>query len=314
MALDLVSETVSGCTNGINYQYGTDGKSWTSAIAAHGSSDISSAISTSKAITLYVRKAATSTAPATASATFSISKRGAAPTAPALVYNAVNYPDQAVLSSVDSSMEYKKSTDTQWTACSNGLIALDIPATSVTYYVRYSGVANTSPASANKSITLSARGSAPSPSLNITTEVVSSVSTAMEMSVNGSAYATFTSTTYDCAALIDSIASGGTTVLSIRKQATATAPASNVKEIILYARVAQPVGLSYDSSNKKITGVNSSMQYRATGASSWSTIASSATTITVTSLISAGHTQVEVRYKPVSGVSSASSAVVVNIS
>jgi hypothetical protein len=267
----------------------------------------------SKAITLYVRKAATAIAPATASATFSVSKRGTAPTLPALVYNAVNYPDQAVLGSVDSTMEYKKSTDTQWTTCPTGVIALDIPAANATYYVRYKGIANTNPASANKSISLSARGSAPTSSLNITTEVVSSVTTAMEMSINGGAYTAFTATTYDCAALIDSIASGGTAVLSIRKQATATAPASKDKEIILYARLAQPTGLAYDASGKKITGVNKDMQYRAVGASSWSSISASATTIAVTSLINAGHTQVEVRYKPVSNVSSASNIAIVYI-
>jgi hypothetical protein len=55
------------------------------------------------------------------------------------------------------------------------------------------------------------------------------------------------------------------------------------------------------------------MQYRAAGASSWSSISASATTITVTSLINAGHTQVEVRYKPVSNASSASNIAIVYI-
>lgn len=314
LTLNLEAETVEGCVNGEAYQYGTNGSTWTSSVAGDNSINIASAISSTKAITLYVRKAATTTEPATASITFSISKRGTAPSAPAFVYNSVNYTGRAVLGNINSTMEYKKSTDSDWTDCPNDILVFDIPSASTTYYIRYKGVSSTTPASINKSLTLATNGAAPSSAFNITTEVLSGVTTAMEMSINSGEYTAFTATTYNCEDLIDAIASGGTTVLNIRTQATSTSPASKNRVITLYARAAQPTGLSYDQTEQKITGVDSTMQYRAVGATSWSSISSSATSISVASLITSGYTQVEVRYKPVSGASSASLVVTINIS
>jgi hypothetical protein len=59
LTLDLSSEIITGCIDGKRYQYGTTGTTWTSATTANNSFKITSVISTSNAITLYVRKAAT---------------------------------------------------------------------------------------------------------------------------------------------------------------------------------------------------------------------------------------------------------------
>ena len=134
----------------------------------------------------------------------------------------------------------------------------------------------------------------------------------MEVGTDGVNYTAITSTTssYSVSDIINATTSG-TSTFYIRKKATATAPASEDKTFTLYPRAAAPTGLAYDEASKTITGVDSTMQYHAVGVSGWFSISSS--TVSVSSLISSGYTQVEVRYKAVSGVSSASTVVTIDI-
>lgn len=130
------------------------------------------------------------------------------------------------MSSVTTAMEYRKSTDTTWTAIlsENGII-LDIPFSATTYYVRYKSTEQAF-SSANKSITLAKAGTAPRCSYNSKTEIISSLTTKMEIKIGDADYLPVTETTFSVANLIDSIPSGATNTIRIRYMATTTAPAS----------------------------------------------------------------------------------------
>jgi hypothetical protein len=315
LAIDYVNDVVQGFEVGSSYQYNTNGSktSWSSVTLTNNEWNMFSLMTTS-AKTFYIRKVATSTMPATAPTTISTPARTTAPSAPSFIYNDPQNPDQTVLVNIGSDMEYRLSTATQWASGTGSSTVYDIPTANATYYVRFKGSNPSTPASSYKSLTLSKRANAPSTSLNTTAETIGSLTIVMEMQIGGNGYYAVTqaTTAYDVSSLITATTSG-TTTISIRTAATSTAPASLSKEIILYPRAISPSGVAYDSATQKITGVNKDMQYRAVGASSWSSIATNATAIAATSLINAGHTQIEVRYKPVANVSSASNVVVVNI-
>ena len=312
LTVDFEQEVITGFISGSSYQYNTTGSatSWTNITLVNGKWDLYSIIATS-AKTLYIRQAATSSTPATAPAVVSIPKRNAAPTSPKLVYNNPSHAGKAVMTDVDSGMEYRKSTDTQWVTCS-GDIVFNIPTANETYYVRTKGIGSTTPASSNKSLTLAKRGAAPNVSLNATNETIGSLTVAMEMSNDGTSYAQVAqaTTAHPVSAIIDSI-TGANVSLYIRTAATATAPASLEKTITLYPRASQPVGASYDSSTKRINGVNNTVQYRAAGTTAWSTV--SGTFINCTTYINNSVTQVEIRRAPVNNSASASAPVTISI-
>ena len=177
LSVDLANELITGCVTGKTYQYSTNGSSWTNVTAANGSFSITSLISTT-AKTLYVREAATSTTPYTDSVQFSIPARPAAPSTSVgkMVYNDSLHPDKAVLTGLDSTMEYKLSSDSNWTAFDGVNPVFDIPTSRKTYYVRYKVTADVFPSN-NTSVTLTIRSTAPSVSINTTTELLSGVAT-----------------------------------------------------------------------------------------------------------------------------------------
>lgn len=272
--VEFLTESISGLENG-TYQYSTNASSWYSITVTNGKWDISSLISTSSK-TLYLRKAATSTTPITFYTTFKIPARPSAPSTPAFVYNDANYPGKAVLNGLNAGMQYKKSTDTEWTNVPSDVgIVFDIPATSVTYYVRNKATEQAF-ISSNKSITLSKAGSAPSCSYSSTTEKITSLSTRMEMKIGNGAYEDVTATTFSTTELIDNITKGSTLTIAIRYKATATAPASLEKVFTLYPRGEKPTNLVYDFGANSLKGCNSTMEYRLDTATSWTGLSSSA--------------------------------------
>lgn len=135
----------------------------------------------------------------------------------------------------------------------------------------------------------------------------------MEVSTNGTNYTPITEATssYSVSDIIDATTSG-TTTFYVRIKATSTRPYSASLTFTLYPRAAQPTSLSYDAENKVITGVDSTMECRAVGTSTWGSVGSEST-ISVLDAIAAGYTQVQLRYKPVNNVSSASLPVTIDI-
>jgi len=135
----------------------------------------------------------------------------------------------------------------------------------------------------------------------------------MEVSTDGTNYTSIAETTsnYSVSDIIDATATG-TTTFYVRLKATSTAPYSYSLTYTLYPRSAQPTSLNYDAENKAITGVDSTMEYRAVGTATWVSVGS-ASTISVSNYLASGYTQIQVRCKPVSNVSSASLPVTIDI-
>ncbi len=179
---------------------------------------------------VHLRKAATSTAPASGHTTFNLPARTSAPTSPVFAYN-VN-PDVAVLSGVTEAMEYKLSTDNYWTSGTGLPIAFNIPSANLSYQVR-SKATDVKFCSLIKSLTLLKAGNAPSSTYNATTQIISGLSTAMEISINSGAYFNSTASTYNMASIISNYAPGETINVNIRIRATATAPASLIKSLVI---------------------------------------------------------------------------------
>lgn len=67
-------------------------------------------------------------------------------------------------------MEFRISTAAEWTACTEVATVFEVPLAKATYYVRFKGESLTVPASSNKTLSLSARGSAPSVTLSYPNE------------------------------------------------------------------------------------------------------------------------------------------------
>lgn len=271
-SIDYTNEAIVGLPDG-NYQYSTNSTSWTALTITNGTWDISSRIK-STPVTLYLRWAATDTAPASAYSTFSLPARPTAPTTPKFLYNDSRYPGQAVLSGLSAGMQYRKSTDTAWANITNANaneIVFDIPAATATYYVR-TGATDEAFASANKSVSLAKPGTVPNCTYNSTTEMISSLSTSMEMQIGDGAYIPVSGTTFSTTELIDSLPSGGSLSIHVRKMATETAPASAVKTFTLYSRGARPTTLIYNSAANSISGCSTTMQYRLDTATSWTAI------------------------------------------
>lgn len=270
--IDYVNEVITGLENG-NYQYGTTGTSWTSLTISDGQWNIAKLISSSPK-TLYLRKAATATEPVTAATLFELPGKLATPTTPVFIYNDDAHPGQAVLSGVNAGMQYRKSADASWTDIPNEQdIIFDLPTSATTYYIRNKATDHAF-ASSNKSLTLASPGAAPLCSYSRTTEMITSLTTKMEMKIGNGAYTPVSETKFSTTELIDSLPSGASIAITVRTQATATAPASKEKEFALYARSSQPTGLTYNSATNTISGCSTAMEYRLDSASSWTAISS----------------------------------------
>lgn len=227
------NEIISGLEPGA-YQYSLNSTSWTNLNITDGTWKLSSLITTS-ARTIYLRKAATTTTPITAYTVFKIPRRPVAPTTPKFIYNDVDNPDKIIFSGLTTDMEYRRSTDTDWTNVPASGLVYDPQTTSVIYYVRNKATTDTW-ASAYKSVTMTAMPKAPTISYNKSTETLTKLGTAYEISFDGGAYTALTSSTYNLSAQIDNIPSNGALLVSVRRRATSTAPAGLVATLTVYAR------------------------------------------------------------------------------
>lgn len=227
------NEIISGLEPGA-YQYSLNSTSWTNLNITDRTWKLSSLITTS-ARTIYLRKAATTTTPITAYTVFKIPRRPVAPTTPKFIYNDVDNPDKIIFSGLTTDMEYRRSTDTDWTNVPASGLVYDPQTTSVVYHVRNKATTDTW-ASAYKSVTMAAMPKAPTISYNASTETLSKLGTAYEISFDGGEYTALTSSTYNLSAQIDNIPPNGTLVVSVRRRATATAPAGLPATRTIYAR------------------------------------------------------------------------------
>lgn len=268
--IDYSREAIVELSNG-EYQYSKNGTSWTSLTIENNQWDISNQISSSEK-TLYLRWAATDTTPISASTVFEIPARPTAPSTPAFDYGVTGY---ASLTGVTAEMQYMPSTGDEWIDVVEGQeIIFDIPSSSIKYYIRIKS-SDYSFASANKSLTLLKAGSAPGCSYNTTTEQITSLSNTMEMKIGDGSYTPVSETTFSTSELIDNLSVGDTLVISVRKMASQTAPASKEKTFSIYARSASPSTLTYDYASNSLSGCTSAMQYRLDDETSWRSISKS---------------------------------------
>ena len=296
--INFADETITGLANG-SYQYSTNGTSWSAITVSNGIIDVSGKISSSP-VTYYLRKAATPTTPISGYTAFALPARPAAPSTPAFVYNDVNNPDKVVLTGIDNSMQYKKTSNGAWVDITTSTILFDPETSTNTYYVRIKADSQ-SFASANKNISMASKPTAPSCSYSTTTEMITSLSDAMEIRYNGGAYATVTTgvTTLDMSSLVNGLTTGQTMVINVRKKATATAPAGTDKVFTLYPRLAAPTTIAYNPVSISCTGVASSMEYSIDNGATWKAV--SGTTLSLETAASPTNTvDVKIRYKATS--------------
>ena len=199
--------------------------------------DISKILSNTASVNLYIRKAATATEPATAAVKIVLVKRPASPNVQASAVNP-EYPEKIVVTGFNSTMEYKKSTDTTWTRCDNsGKMVFDIPQSNITYTFRYFSCDSSTPNSITRNVTINRRGAAPS--VRYVNETVSQMKNTMEYRISGESEYTpvkANNSTYKLTSIIDAIPAGETRIFYIRTKAAGTIPASVDKEIVLKAR------------------------------------------------------------------------------
>lgn len=240
LEVDFCKEVVKGFESGKLYQYNTSGSvtSWTNITMTSGNEfDISKILSNTASVNLYIRKAATATEPATAAVKIVLVKRPASPNVQASAVNP-EYPEKIVVTGFNSTMEYKKSTDTTWTRCDNsGKMVFDIPQSNITYTFRYFSCDSSTPNSITRNVTINRRGAAPS--VRYVNETVSQMKNTMEYRISGESEYTpvkANNSTYKLTSIIDAIPAGETRIFYIRTKAAGTIPASVDKEIVLKAR------------------------------------------------------------------------------
>jgi hypothetical protein len=143
---------------------------------------------------------------------------------------------------------------------------------------------------------MSGMPAAPSCVYNTSTELITGLTTAMEMSVDGGAYSPVTNATYDVSGLIDALTTDSIKI-RVRVAASNTNPVGEIKVITVYPRLSSaPTSLSYDPVTISLLGTTTAMQYKAKTATSWTTAA--ATTTNLKSLVSATNDVIiDVRFK-----------------
>lgn len=295
LALDYYNEKITGFQSGVTYQYKIGSGTWKSLAPKNLEYSIASLITT-KDQELSIRAAGTATSQMSGAWTVTLPARIAAP-ACAFIYNDSANIGSAVLTGLETGMEYQLKGETSWIPSSGQNIVMFLPSANKTYYVRVAPTGS-SFASTKKTLTLYAPGTAPTSSLNITTENIT-ISKTAEYRIDNGAYTTLPSgtTTLSATDYIDQLSGGETCTITVRFAATETKPASKEKTIKLVARRDGPTTVQYDATTQKISGATTSMQYRVVGTTSWKTITSKS--FSVASLIN-GQTNVvlEFRYKP----------------
>lgn len=136
--------------------------------------------------------------------------------------------EKVVLTDITPDMEYKLSTDSEWSEIIGNQLVFDVPDYGMTYYIRYKSTSE-SFSSSYKSLTLLNRRTAPSCIYDQSTQTITKLSNSMEIKIGEvGSYTPVTSTTYD---LSDVFLSTDFVTIYIRYKATNTQPASYIQVI-----------------------------------------------------------------------------------
>ena len=295
--VDFANQQIVGFQSNRTYQYRTGTGAWKALTLNNGAFSVSGIISTAEDVLLSIRIVGTDTVQASDAWQVNLPKRPASPTTAKFVYNNTAYVGQAVLTGVSPEWEYQVKGETVWTSFDSTQKVFAVPTANATYYIRVKSTSSSFP-STNKTLTLYAPASAPTSSLNMTTEKIS-ISKTMEYRINNGGYTAMPSgeTTLLTTDYINALTGTNTCQVTIRYAATETKPASKEKTITLSARRSAPNTVTYSAGTQYISGATTAMQYREVGTTTWKTI--SKTSFSVATVLN-GRTDVvlEFRYKP----------------
>ncbi|MCL2200513.1 MAG: hypothetical protein FWB75_00980 [Oscillospiraceae bacterium] len=317
LTLNTATERLDGGIPGRVYQHSVNATAWTNVTAAADGSIAVTGLIAANARDVHIREAATALLPFSDHATFTLPGRRAAPAAPALVFNSTAYPDQAVLTGLDSTMEFRLSTTAAWTAFDGAAPVFNIPAATQTYQIRIMATEDNF-VSTVRSIPLPARRAAPNVTINTTTERLAGVTTAHEVSINGAPFVPVTAemvTAYTAGSLIsemiDALSAGQTATLNFRLPATQALSASHPRTVTLFSRLQPPTTLQFNNATFTLTGTTNAMQWQLQGATAWTNI--TATTLNLTAQIQRDSERIiYVRFRPTAS-NSASNHVVITL-
>ena len=293
ISLNITDETVTGVSG--DMEYSTNGTTWramsgnTLYNAQAGTLNVSSLIPSATAsgnITLRVRVRATSSSMAASEQTpIILPRRQATPRAADVKFNGAADRIDIVFASGTSVMEYRFGTSGTFASITVSGTSTSIPANagaaSQRFQIRVAAESPDLPASAVLSITIPARAAAPNAVYNGALDAITGVTTAMEYSVNSGAWVRSTATSIPRSL----IGSDAAATVRVRRAATATAPASSIREISVPPKPspgAAPTGLVYNTTSETVTGVTNLMEYSTNG-TSWKAI--NGNTLSVSSLI-----------------------------
>ncbi len=294
LTLDLYGETISGVSNLM--EYSTNGGSAWTAITANPL-NISSIIpaATGTDLTLKIRYKAANGEAASLATNIILPKRPATPTSTNVKLDGFN---ETI--SVTDLMEYRVGTTGAFTSVPDGVTSIpaNVGASAQSCYVRLKAT-GTAFASAALTVSVPKRASAPSAVYNGSTDMITSVSTAMEYSLDsGTTWIACTGTT-----IARSVFGDDAKTVKVRTKATATVPMSNVKDVAVpNAATTYPTDLTLDIYSETISGVSNLMEYSTNGGSAWTAI--TANPLNISSMIPAAtgaDLTLKIRFKAANG-------------
>ena len=233
-----------------------------------------------RSVDFYVREAANGSVPPSAEKLIVLPMRPAKPTGITAAYNVAGNIDKPYVTGISETQEYSYMNQTSWQDGTGEPVVLTLPTSNSTLYVREKAT-DTDFASSNYSMTIYTNPSVPSVSYSNATELLSSVTAAMEYDL-GNGYVDGTGAAIDLSSLIDNLTS--TKTISIRKKVTETRPSSKIKTVTLYPRAAKPTGVAFNTATSTLTGFSSKLQYKIGEDGSWKT--SSKSSIDLSSYVS----------------------------
>jgi hypothetical protein len=181
VTLDVVEEKIMGTTNKMEYTK-DDGKTWTSASnTSTNIVSIISSISKGETLTVKVRVKATPTDPASAAKEIVLKARPDTPTATQVKYNFTD--EKIVITGGLSGLEY--STGGDYIDVVGDEIEMPATTAAQSVKVRVKAVADDTPASLIRTISVPKRSAAPSAAWDATNGRIKSVTSAMEYSTDG---------------------------------------------------------------------------------------------------------------------------------
>ena len=232
--IDYTNESIVGLLNG-EYQYSTDNSSWTNLSITNGNWDVSSLLSSSSK-KVYLRKAATDSTPVTAATEMTLPARPSAPNTLSVIYNDFYHPEEIIITGLETNMQYKKSTDTDWLDVTTTEMSFEPQTEKSIYNIRFKSDGQHWPSS-TRNLTLVAKPAAPRCIYDVNTETISGLTTAMEIAFNNEPYNPILSgTTYKLSYLIDNLSVNDTLEVKIRLIATASTPAGQETIFTIGAR------------------------------------------------------------------------------